>query len=136
MVNCHYIIMNELPRDYSGGPRNVQDGDIIGWGYEFQTGQVFWTHNGIRLPPAFFGLYAPRHEFDVYAAIGAEGSNNFEVNFGGEPFRWKEASEWQWRSEGHVGRLAYTMPVPSTCAPPPGPDDEPPSYTDIRASRT
>ncbi len=47
----------------------------------------------------------PRQNQDVYAAVGVEGCCEFQVNFGGELFRWKEGNEWAWRVEGHVGRL-------------------------------
>jgi len=41
----------------------------------------------------------------VFVAVGVEGECEFEVNFGGEGFRWLEANEWAWRVEGHVGVL-------------------------------
>lgn len=59
----------------------------------------------MRLPPAFTGIYMPRHKYDVFAAIGVEGYCEFEVNFGSELVRWNEGNEWAWRVEGHVGRL-------------------------------
>ena len=73
-------------------------------------------------PPedAFRGIYLPRHQHDVFAAIGVDGSSELEVNFGGEEFRWKEACEWAWRVEGHVGRLDATQSRF---------DDELPSYS-------
>ena len=83
-------------------------GDTIGFGYEFSSSSAFYTYNGIRLPDAFGGIYIPRNQFDVYAAIGVEGACEFEVNFGAELFRWKEGNEWAWRVEGHVGRLSST----------------------------
>ncbi|OBZ68846.1 hypothetical protein A0H81_11261 [Grifola frondosa] len=55
----------------------------IGCGYEFSTGSVFFTHNGVRLPVAFSGVFLPRTAYDVYAAIGVEGKNQFDVNFWG-----------------------------------------------------
>ncbi|KAF6750886.1 endosome protein [Ephemerocybe angulata] len=94
-------------------------GDTIGCGYEFASGNSFYTYNGVRLPNAFSGLYIPRNQHDVFAAIGVEGECQFQVNFGGEVFRWKEGNEWAWRVEGHVGRLSGTS----------GPrDDELPAY--------
>ena len=47
----------------------------------------------------------PRQKYDVFAAIGVEGVCDFQVNFGGDHFRWKEGNEWAWRVEGHVGKL-------------------------------
>ncbi|KAF9459199.1 hypothetical protein BDZ94DRAFT_1268808 [Collybia nuda] len=110
-------------RDYTDAVTGINSGDTIGCGYEFASGTLFFTYNGMRLPPAFTGIYLPRHNHDVFAAIGVEGDCDFEVNFGGEYFRWKEGSEWAWRVEGHVGRLgggsgAY--------------DDELPSYSEVR----
>lgn len=97
-------------RDYvdSSLVSQIRDGDTIGCGYELATGGLFFTYNGMRLPNAFTGIYLPRHEFDVFAAIGVEGESEFEVNFGADVFRWKEANEWAWRMEGHVGKIVGT----------------------------
>ncbi|KAF5326603.1 hypothetical protein D9611_000882 [Ephemerocybe angulata] len=107
-------------RDYAEGLiSSISPGDTIGCGYEFASGNLFYTYNGVRLPNAFSGLYIPRNQHDVFAAIGVEGECQFQVNFGGEVFRWKEGNEWAWRVEGHVGRLSGTS----------GPrDDELPAY--------
>jgi hypothetical protein len=110
-------------RDYTDAVTGINSGDTIGCGYEFASGTLFFTYNGMRLPAAFTGIYLPRQNHDVFAAIGVEGDCDLEVNFGGEYFRWKEGSEWAWRVEGHVGRLgggsgAY--------------DDELPSYNEVR----
>ncbi|EGN93962.1 hypothetical protein SERLA73DRAFT_189097 [Serpula lacrymans var. lacrymans S7.3] len=110
-------------RDYTDALSRIVSGDTIGCGYEFSTSSIFFTYNGYRLPPAFTGVYLPRHRHDVYAAIGVEGRNEFEVNFGGDVFRWKEANEWQWRVEGHVGRLTGS----SGSA-----DDELPAYSVVQ----
>ena len=68
----------------------VSPGDVVGCGYEFGTGAVFFTHNGRRLPNAFVGVYVPRVAHDVYAVIGLEGgANELEVNFGSTTFRWR-----------------------------------------------
>ncbi|KJA17175.1 hypothetical protein HYPSUDRAFT_46700 [Hypholoma sublateritium FD-334 SS-4] len=93
-------------RDYTDAINHIDSGDTIGCGYEFQTGTIFYTYNGVRLAPAFTGIYMPRQNQDVYAAVGVEGCCDFQVNFGGELFRWKEGNEWAWRVEGHVGRLS------------------------------
>lgn len=84
---------------------------------------MFFTHNGVRLPDAFTGVYLPRARHDVYAAIGVGGACEFEVNFGGDVFRWKEGNEWAWRVEGHVGTLTGGQS---------GADDELPSYSTLR----
>ena len=114
-------------RDYSSALTRVSPGDTFGCGYDFTRNSVFFTYNGMRLPDAFVGVYVPRTKYDVYAAIGVEGSCEVDVNFGGELFRWKEANEWAWRVEGHVGRLSASSG---------GMGDELPSYAEVRnASR-
>ncbi|KAF8999764.1 hypothetical protein BDQ17DRAFT_1308220 [Cyathus striatus] len=92
-------------RDYTDALTRIGSGDVIGCGYEFATGTLFYTYNGMKLPPAFSGIYMPRVNYDVFAAIGVEGCCDFEVNFGGDYFRWKEGNEWAWRIEGHIGRM-------------------------------
>ena len=92
-------------RDYTDAIGRINDGDTIGCGCEFATGVLFYTYNGMRLPNAFTGIYMPRQKYDVFAAIGVEGVCDFQVNFGGDHFRWKEGNEWAWRVEGHVGKL-------------------------------
>ena len=84
----------------------ISPGDSVGFGYEFASSSVFFTYNGVRLPNAFSGVYVPRAKYDVYAAVGVEGKNEFDVNFGTDLFRWKEGNEWAWRVEGHVGSFA------------------------------
>lgn len=92
-------------RDYSPVLRQISPGDTIGCGYDFASSGLFYTYNGLRLPDAFGGVYLPRAQYDVYAAVGVEGACEFEINFGAELFKWKEGNEWAWRVEGHVGRL-------------------------------
>lgn len=103
----------------------VRAGDIIGCGYEFCDSSLFFTYNGLRLPPAFTGVYLPRAAQDVYAAVGVSGAVEFKVNFGGEVFRWKEGNEWAWRVEGHVGRLGGAGG---------GDEDELPTYWEASSS--
>ncbi|KAJ3761766.1 endosome protein [Lentinula raphanica] len=83
----------------------IPPGSTVGCGYVFNTGSLFFTYNGLRLPNAFSGAHLPRNELDVFAAIGVCGKTRFDVNFGGEPFRWVPGNTWQWRVEGIVGRL-------------------------------
>ena len=99
---------SEGGREYEshGLLNKISSGDSIGFGYEFASRSVFFTYNGVRLPTAFSGVYVPRERYDVYAAIGVEGRNEFEVNFGTDVFRWKEGNDWAWRVEGHVGNFA------------------------------
>jgi Ran-binding protein 9/10 len=107
-------------------PYPVRSGDTVGCGYDLRATSIFFTHNGVRLPSAFAGVYLPRASYDVYAVVGVCGANDFEVNFGGAPFRWKEGNEWAWRVEGHVGRLSG----PPGAA---GGSDGLPTYAEARA---
>ncbi|KAG5220653.1 endosome protein [Salix suchowensis] len=113
-------------RDYTEALTQVSSGDTVGCGYEFTTGALFFTYNGQRLVNAFTGIYLPRHNHDVFAAIGAEGRNDFEVNFGAELFRWKEGNEWAWLTEGSVGGQMSGGPSDA--------GDELPSYNDTNSS--
>ncbi|KAI8978739.1 hypothetical protein BD414DRAFT_494239 [Trametes punicea] len=113
-------------RDYTPRLTRLSPGDTVGFGYAFALGTVFFTHNGARLPDAFTGAYLPRAAYDVYAAVGVEGACAFEVNFGGDVFRWKEGNEWAWRVEGHVGTLAGGSGEGN---------DELPSYNEVRRDR-
>jgi hypothetical protein len=99
--------------------------DTVGCGYEFSSGSLFFTYNGVRLPSAFIA-YVPRHHYDVFAAIGVSGECEFKVNFGGDVFRWKEGNEWAWRVEGHLGRLSAMHG---------GLDEGLPSYNEVRGLR-
>ncbi|GJE85793.1 hypothetical protein PsYK624_018720 [Phanerochaete sordida] len=92
--------------DYTPMLQRISPEDTIGCGYDFASCGIFFTYNGLRLPDAFGGVYVPRIQYDVYAAIGVEGACEFEINFGGDVFKWKEGNEWGWRVEGHVGRLS------------------------------
>ena len=121
-------------RDYDQALlKHISDDDYIGCGYEFAGSGIFFTYNGQRLANAFSGVYVPRTQYDVYAAIGVEGECDIEVNFGGEPFKWKEGNEWAWRVEGHVGRLSATSS--SRAGAPPTIDNELPTYEEARRGR-
>ena len=113
-------------RDYGVGVDAITAGDVVGCGYEFASGALFFTHNGRRLPPAFTGIYMPRHVHDVYAAIGVEGANELEVNFGTGLFCWKEGNDWAWRVQGHVGSLGGGSGMY---------EEELPSYSDARGGQ-
>lgn len=87
---------------------------FIGCGYQFATGVLFYTFNGetissdsyytesdpVARATAFTGIHLPSDRQDVYAAIGVEKECKFEVNFGGELFKWAEGNEWQWKVDG------------------------------------
>ncbi|KIY54009.1 hypothetical protein FISHEDRAFT_32189 [Fistulina hepatica ATCC 64428] len=78
--------------------RALEPGETIGCGYEFATNTFFFTYNGDRFPAAFTGIYPPG-QHDVYAALGVDGTCDFEVNFGGDSFAWQPANEWDWRAD-------------------------------------
>ena len=109
-------------RDYADALTRISPGDIIGCGYEFRNGVLFYTYNGTRLPPAFSGIYLPRQSHDVFAAIGVEGRCDLQVNFGANLFSWQEGNEWAWRVDGHVGKISGG---PSDA------DDELPTYQEV-----
>ena len=111
-------------RDYATHLK-VHPGCVIGCGYDFFSGAIFFTYNGQRQPDAFPSVYMPRGTVDVYACLGVQGDCDFEVNFGTASFAWKEAEEWKWRLDGHVGVTGQAGPS--------GPSDELPAYT--RTSR-
>jgi hypothetical protein len=116
-------------RDYSidtPGLSRISPGDVIGCGYEFGTSVIFtstlfFTYNGRRLPNAFAGIYMPRVDHDMYAAIGFEGANEVEVNFGSSDFQWEEGNDVAWRVDGHVGYMVGSGP---------GQDERLPSYSE------
>ncbi|KAG7094305.1 hypothetical protein E1B28_007907 [Marasmius oreades] len=95
-------------RDYNVPFDRIRGGDIIGCGYEYATSSLFYTWNGMRLENAFHGIYLPRNQYDVFAAIGVHGGVHFEVNYGGDVFKWKEGNEWQWKVDGVFARLGDT----------------------------
>ncbi|KAF8635172.1 hypothetical protein AX15_000507 [Amanita polypyramis BW_CC] len=104
----HLDDMRKFFEDPDGGrdyvtARVVRSGDVVGCGYEFRRGVVFFTYNGERLPDAFTGVYLPRGKYDVYGAIGVVGRSEIEVNFGADIFRWKEGNGERWRIDRHVG---------------------------------
>ncbi|KAF9016178.1 hypothetical protein BDZ89DRAFT_962135 [Hymenopellis radicata] len=109
-------------KDYTDALQSIRPGDTIGCGYEYRSGTLFYTYNGIRLPNAFTGIYLPRQNYDVFAAIGVEGVCDFEVNFGGELVKWQEGNEWQWKVEGIIGRLSGSDGI----------DEELPSYSQMQ----
>ncbi|KAF8476723.1 hypothetical protein DFH94DRAFT_757822 [Russula ochroleuca] len=119
-------------RDYTihtpgGGLSRISPRNVVGCGYEFGTGALFFTHNGRRLPNAFVGIYRPRVDHDVYATIGFEGANEIEVNFGTSDFLWKEGNDVAWRVDGHVGYMVGSGP---------GQDERLPSYSESEAAVT
>jgi len=107
-----------------GAFASISGGRLVGCGYEFGTAALFFTRNGRRLPNAFVGVYMPRVEHDVYAAIGLENTNEVEVNFGAASFQWRKRNDVAWRVDNHVGRMVGSGG--------PGEDERLPSYSEAR----
>ncbi|KAI8364732.1 concanavalin A-like lectin/glucanase domain-containing protein, partial [Radiomyces spectabilis] len=57
-------------------------GDIVGCGYQPETGNIFFTLNGRMIDQAFVGL--ERHHY--FASFGADGFAQVSINFGQRPF--------------------------------------------------
>jgi hypothetical protein len=93
-------------QDFTDSNLQFRPGDVVGCGYEFQHGDIFFTINGTRFPAAFKGVYFPRERQDIHAAIGVGGHVKFEVNFGTEPFAWKAGNTDEWRVARHIGCLS------------------------------
>jgi hypothetical protein len=60
-------------------------GDTVGCGYCPETGNVFYTLNGLLVGHAFSGLQ--RHYY--FPSIGADGPALIQVNFGKQPFKYQ-----------------------------------------------
>lgn len=108
-------------RNYTSMLSRISPGDVVGCGYEFGIGALFFTYNGRRLPNAFVGIYMPRVNHDVYATIGFDGANEIDVNFGSSKFQWVEGNCVEWRVDGHVGHMVGSRP---------GQDERLPSYAE------
>ncbi|KAJ7600125.1 hypothetical protein C8J56DRAFT_768417 [Mycena floridula] len=78
----------------------LQNGDTVGVGFIHNSGTVFFTLNGSRLPDAFTGIFLPHSKDDLFAAIGIHKKASIEINFGAEKFMWSEGNEWAWSVEG------------------------------------
>ncbi|KAJ7585142.1 hypothetical protein C8J56DRAFT_949989 [Mycena floridula] len=109
-AGLHLDDMRKFFEDGDGGKDylpnvKLQNGDTVGVGFIYNSGTIFFTLNGSRLPDAFTGTYLPRFRHDVFAAIGIDGKASLEVNFGADLFRWPEGNEWGWRVEGAFGSL-------------------------------
>lgn len=111
-------------QDFHESITQLQPGDVVGCGYEFQNGEIFFTYNGTRFSAAFRGVYFPRDKQDVFAAIGVGGRTHFEVNFGREPFTWKSGNTEEWRFSKHIGCLSTDAVV----------DEQLPSYQEFRGT--
>ncbi|KAK4510726.1 uncharacterized protein ATC70_005159 [Mucor velutinosus] len=71
----------------SYGPA-VKEGDVVGVGYLYQSGTVFFTRNGQNLGKASIGFKYP-----VHPVIGSIGPCNVSVNFGHEDFLFGAANQ-------------------------------------------
>lgn len=63
------------------------EGDVVGCGYRFKTGTVFFTHNGKKVADAVTGF-----KMDLYPVVGAVGHCELDVNLGQLGFVFIEAN--------------------------------------------
>ena len=75
----------------------VSPGDVVGCGYEFGTGALFfnpqWTPLAEVAERVCQAFTCRASTTNVYDAIGLEGVNGVEVDFGSTSFRWREGSD-------------------------------------------
>lgn len=69
------------------GPEYKQ-GDVIGVGYLYQSGTVFFTRNGANLGKASIGFKYP-----IYPIIGSQGPSHVSANFGLQDFLFSAANQ-------------------------------------------
>lgn len=89
--------------EIGGEDKLISAEDSIGFGYEFKSSTVFFTYKGKKLQSPFERVYVSRKSYDVYSAIGVNGKNEFEVNFGMKSFMWEEGNDRAWKVEGLFG---------------------------------
>ncbi|KIJ37594.1 hypothetical protein M422DRAFT_50392 [Sphaerobolus stellatus SS14] len=93
--------------------------EVIGFGYEFDGGNIFFTRKGERLSDAFVGRYTPTFT-DIYAAVGVCGETEVHVNFGEHEFLWVEGNNEEWSIKNHArNKRAFSSS---------GLDELPPAY--------
>ncbi|KAJ3090725.1 Rsp5p-dependent ubiquitination, sorting of cargo proteins at the multivesicular body, partial [Quaeritorhiza haematococci] len=102
----------EMPRGVRYFPGEFKTGDIVGCGYDQQTGTVFWTLTRptmpytLRLPDAFVGRFYRYHAAIGHCSSADRNNNNgsgggggsgegarVRVNFGTEDFAFADANE-------------------------------------------
>lgn len=83
----------------------VKEGDVVGVGYLYQSGTVFFTRNGQNLGKASIGFKYP-----VYPIIGSIGPCNVSVNFGYQDFLFGAANQ---REAAFAPRQGSLLPPPA-----------------------
>ncbi len=87
--------------DAVGTPYGVMwsDGDVIGCGLNYRTGDIFWTINGLALPTAFARVIQPNGTYDIndkslarlFAVVGLQDiGQHVRFNWGKEKFVYRD----------------------------------------------
>jgi hypothetical protein len=63
----------------------------MGCGVDFETGELFFTRNGVKLPTAFKGVKGRLHPIVGMAQI-ASAEGNFGEDVVNHPFVWEKAN--------------------------------------------
>ncbi|ORE02077.1 SPRY-domain-containing protein [Rhizopus microsporus var. microsporus] len=66
----------------------IKEGDVVGVGYLYQSGTIFFTQNGKNLGKALIGFKYP-----IFPIIGASGPCHVSVNFGLQEFLYVPANQ-------------------------------------------
>ncbi|KAG0750048.1 hypothetical protein G6F57_011135 [Rhizopus arrhizus] len=83
----------------------IKEGDVVGVGYLFQSGTVFFTKNGQNLGKALIGFKYP-----IYPIIGASGPCHVLVNFGLQEFLFTPANQ---REAAFAPKQGSLIPPPA-----------------------
>lgn len=86
------------------GPAYKQ-GDVIGVGYLYQSGTVFFTRNGENLGKASIGFKYP-----IYPIIGSHGPCHVSTNFGLQDFLFSAANQ---REAAYGPKQGSLLPPPA-----------------------
>ncbi|KAH3663911.1 hypothetical protein WICMUC_005901 [Wickerhamomyces mucosus] len=78
----------------------VIEGDIIGVGFKFKTGTIFFTHNGKKLTDVIHNV-----KFDLYPIIGSIGNCKVSFNLGQLGFVFIEANVKKWGFGSIYGQI-------------------------------
>ncbi|KAG0749215.1 hypothetical protein G6F57_005611 [Rhizopus arrhizus] len=81
----------------------IKEGDVVGIGYLYQSGTVFFTKNGQNLGKALIGFKYP-----IYPIIGASGPCQMAANFGLQEFLFSPAN----RREAAFAPKQGSLPPP------------------------
>lgn len=83
-----------------------KQGDVIGVGYLYQSGTVFYTRNGQNLGKASIGFKYP----SIFPIIGSAGPCHVSTNFGFEDFLFSPANQ---REAAYAPKQGSLLPPPA-----------------------